>query len=126
MRNENPHPALRTQDSALFLMMTANGKPNSFTFEKIKQGLDPAHSYMIFEKVTGDAAESAFNAVFQALSRMDFGFYERQVLRDEARGRLLLIVKFGPGRIDNIMQEFLNIGLPEDITFYAYGSHSTG
>jgi hypothetical protein len=126
MRSENFHPTLSTQDSALFLMMTANRKHNSFTFEKIKQGLDPAHSYMIFEKVIEDAAESAFKEVFQALSRMDFGFYERQVLRDEARGRLLLIVKFGPGRIDSIMQEFLNIGLPEDITFYAYGSHSTG
>jgi len=81
---------------------------------------------MIFERLTGESAESAFKQVFEALSRMDFGFYERQVLCDEARGRLLLIVKFGPGRIDNIMQEFLNIGLPEDITFYAYGSHSTG
>jgi hypothetical protein len=107
-------------------MMTANGKLDSFTFEKIRQGLDPAHSYMVFEKATEDIAESAFKEVFQALSRMDFGFYERQVLRDETRGRLLLIVKFGPGRIDSIMQEFLNIGLPEDITFYAYGSHSAG
>jgi hypothetical protein len=106
-------------------MMTANGKPESFTFEKIKQGLDPAHSYMIFEKVTEDVAESAFREVFEALVRMDFGFYERQVLRDEVRGRLLLVIKFAPGRIDNIMQEFLNIGLPGDITFYAYGSHNT-
>ncbi len=106
--------------------MTASAKPNSLTFEKIKRGLDPAYSYMVFERLTEASAESAFQEVFKALSRMDFGFYERQVLRDEARGRLLLVVKFGPGRIDNIMQEFLNIGLPEDITFYAYGSHSTG
>jgi hypothetical protein len=106
--------------------MTVSTEPQPITFEKIKRGLDPGHSYMVFERLTGEGAESAFKEVFQALSCMDFGFYGRQVLRDEARGRLLLIVKFGPGRIDNIMQEFLNIGLPEDITFYAYGSHSTG
>jgi hypothetical protein len=106
--------------------MTAATKADSLTFEKIKQGLDPAHSYMVFERLTVEKAESAFQEVFKALARMDFGFYERQVLHDQARGRLLLVVKFGPGRIDSIMQEFLNIGLPEDITFYAYGSHSAG
>jgi hypothetical protein len=106
--------------------MTASIKPHSLTIEAIKRGLDPAYSYMIFERLTEAGAESAFKEVLDALIRMDFGFYERQVLCDETRGRLLLIVKFGPGRIDNIMQEFLNIGLPEDITFYAYGSHGTG
>jgi hypothetical protein len=103
--------------------MTETTKPDSLTFEKIKQGLDPAYSYMVFERLSEAKAESPFQEVFEALSRMDFGFYERQVLRDDSRGRLLLVVKFGPGRIENIMQEFLNIGLPEDITFYAYGSH---
>jgi len=104
--------------------MTATVNPDSFTLEKIKQGLDPAFSYMIFERLTTANAETAFREVFEALSRMDFGFYERQVLRDEAGGRLLLVVRFGPGRIDDTMQELLNIGLPKDITFYAYGSHS--
>jgi hypothetical protein len=106
--------------------MTFSNEPEPFTFERIKQGLDPAYSYMVFERLDEERAESAFNEVLAALSHLDFGFYERQVLRDEGRGRSFLIVKFGPGRIDNIMQEFLNIGLPEDITFYAYGSHGRG
>lgn len=109
----------------MFLMMTPSTKPNPFSFEKIKRGLDPAHSYMVFERRTEANAESAFQEVFEALTNMDFGFYERQVLRDKARGRLLLIIKFAPGRTDRIMQAFLDVGLPEDITFYAYGSHST-
>lgn len=109
----------------MFLMMTAGAKPDSFTFEKIKRGLDPAYSYMVFERHTEANVESAFQEVFEALMNMDFGFYERQVLRDKARGRLLLIIKFAPGRTDNIMQAFLNVGLPEDITFCAYGSHGT-
>jgi hypothetical protein len=106
--------------------MAVSDETEPITFEKIKRGLDPAHSYMVFERFVGEGAGEAFKEVFEALCRMDFGFYERQMLRDEARGRVLLIVKFGPGRIDNIMQEFLNIGLPEDVTFYAYGSHSSG
>ena len=107
-------------------MMTVGAKPDPLTFEKIKRGLDPDYSYMVFERHTEANTESAFQEVFQALMNMDFGFYERQVLRDKARGRLLLIIKFAPGRTDNIMQAFLNVGLPEDITFYAYGSHRTG
>jgi len=106
--------------------MTGTAKPHSISLEKVKRGLDPACSYMIFERSTQASAQDAFRVVVEALSRMDFGFYERQVLRDEAGGRLLLLVKFGPGRIDDTMQEFLNIGLPKDITFYAYGSHNAG
>lgn len=106
--------------------MTGTTKPDSVSLEKIKRGLDPDYSYMIFERRTQVNAANAFREVFEALSRIDFGFYERQVLRDNAEERLLLVVKFGPGRIDNTMQELLNIGLPDDITFYAYGSHNAG
>jgi hypothetical protein len=105
--------------------MIATAKPKSISLERVKQGLDPAYSYMIFERLTQESADKAFREVFEALSRMDFGFYERQVLRDDAGGRLLLVIKLGPGRIDNTMQEFLNMGLPKDISFYAYGSYNT-
>lgn len=106
--------------------MMAGAKPDSLTFEKIKRGLDPAYSYMVFERHTEAHVESTFEEVFEALMHMDFGFYEQQVLRDKARGCMVLIIKFGPGRSDKIMQAFLNVGLPEGITFYAYGSQSSG
>jgi hypothetical protein len=41
--------------------------------------------------------------------------------RDEVRGLLLLVVKLEPEQEDETMQEFLEIGLPKDITFYYYG-----
>lgn len=107
-------------------MMTAGAKREPLPFEKIKRGLDPAYSYIVFERHTDAEVDSAFREVFEALRHMDFGFYEQQVLRDKARGCLLLIIKFGPGRSDKIMQAFLELGLPEDITFYAYGSQSGG
>lgn len=116
------HPGLST---ALYMMM-AGAKLDSFNFEKIKRGLDPAFSYMVFERHTEAQTESAFREVFESLTHMDSGFYEQQVLRDEARDCMVLIIKFGPGRSDKIMQAFLNVGLPEDITFYAYGSQRSG
>jgi hypothetical protein len=94
--------------------------------EAFRQGLDPAYCYIIFERRAGVGDDGAFKEVTDALINMDFGFYDREVLYDKERGRLLLALKFGPGRIDGIMQEFLNAGLPEDITFYAYGSHAAG
>lgn len=106
--------------------MTGSHKDEFLTLEKIKRGLDPAFSYMIFERSSRAGPEEAFREVIEALSRMDFGFYERQLLRIDEGGRLLLVVKFGPGRMDETMQEFLNVGLPKDITFYAYGSHKAG
>jgi hypothetical protein len=109
----------------VLLMMAAGAEPDSFSFEKIKRGLDPAYSYIVFERCTEASAESAFREVFEALMHMDFGFYERQVLHDKALGGLLLVIKFGPGRSDKIMQAFMNTGLPKDIIFYAYGSQST-
>ena len=107
-------------------MMMVGAKSEALSFENLKRGLDPAYSYMVFERHTEAEAESAFQEVFEALTHMDFGFYEQQVLRDQTRRCLLLIIKFGPGRSDKIMQAFLDLGLPEDITFYAYGSQSGG
>lgn len=103
-------------------MMTARPGTEALSFENIKRGLDPAYSYIVFERRGEAQVEMAFREVFEALAQMDFGFYERQVLRDQARGCMVLIIKFGPGRSDKIMHAFLELGLPEDITFYAYGS----
>lgn len=105
--------------------MTPSRKPVSSRFEEIKRAFDPAFSYVIFEKITDSSERSEFREVFDAIEHLDLGFHERKVFRDEARGRLLLVIKFHPDRTDRIMEEFMNIGLPEDITFYAYGGLGT-
>jgi hypothetical protein len=102
--------------------MTESGKPDSSSLEKIKQELDPAYSYMIFEKETGSSEETEFRQVIDILMRLNLSVHERGLFLDDSRGRLLLVVKFDPARADKIMQEFINVGLPEDIAFYAYGS----
>ena len=95
-------------------------KPVSSCSEAVKRKLDPAFSYMIFEKAGG---ESEFQQVVDILLKLDLIIHEMKFFLDEAKGKLLLVVKFDPGPTDKIMQEFLSVGLPEDLTFYAYGSH---
>lgn len=97
-------------------------KPVSCSFEKIKQHLDPASSYMIFEKPIESGKRDEFQQVLDTIMRLDRSIHEWQYFQDEARGTSLLVVRFDPGRADRIAQEFLNLGLPEGISFFAYGS----
>lgn len=91
--------------------------------EQIRAGLNPDHRYVIFEKASRVNHQSAFAEVLEVLAQLEHGGEDRQLFQDKASGRIYLVVKFGPGRPDNIMQEVLRIGLPDDITCYAYGSH---
>jgi hypothetical protein len=102
--------------------MTECLRPVSCNFEKIKRQLDPAYSYMIFEKAGESGEKAEFQRIFDILMRLDLSIRESKCFRDEAKGILLLMVRFDPGQTNRIVQEFLNIGLPEGITFYAYRS----
>lgn len=102
-------------------MVLATG-PVSASFEEIKQELDRACSYMIFETRAGITEESEFSAVLEALPRLQVRIRGWKVYRDRAAERVLLVVKIDPERTDRVMQELLSLGLPEPITCYAYGS----
>ena len=102
--------------------MTEGLNPVSCNFEEIKRQLDPAYSYMIFEKASESGEKAEFQQIFDILLRLDLSLHEWKCFRDEARGILLLMVRFDPGQTSQIVQDFLNIGLPDGITFYAYGS----
>lgn len=98
-------------------------KPVSSTFEKIREGLDPAYSYVVFEKTAGSREDAELREVVRTLKRLKLSVRRTRIFHDDATGKLLLMVRFDPGRADEIMQEIVSIGLPEDVTFYAYGSH---
>lgn len=102
-------------------MILSNGTVST-SFEAIKQELDLAYSY-IFEKSAWVKGENEFKEVLEALPRLKVHIHGRKVYRDGDRERVLLVVKIDFDRTDRIMQELMSIGLPEDITFYAYGSH---
>jgi hypothetical protein len=96
-------------------------KPISSSFTEIKRSLDPLSSYLVFEKTIGSGKEEAFPEVTQVLEHLKKRVSELKLHRDETRGLVLLVAKLEPEGVDEIMQEFLEIGLPKDITFYYYG-----
>jgi len=104
--------------------MIMSVKPVSSSFERIRKGLDPAYSYVIFEKAAGSCEDPELREVVRALERLNASIHRTEIFRDDAGKKLLLVVKFDPGRADEIMLEFVSIGLPDDVTFYAYGSRS--
>ena len=102
--------------------MNVPPKVNSPVFEKIKRTLDPAYSYVIFEKSEGSPDEGEFQEVFDIISRLKLGIFEWKIHHDKTRGVAILVVKIDPGRTDKILEEFINMGIPKDITFYSFGS----
>jgi hypothetical protein len=102
--------------------MDRSTEPVSSSFESIRGQLNPAYGYMIFERRDEPNREAHFQQVFDALGQIDLNVHSREYFRDEARGTLLLVVGFDPGQTNKIMEEFLSIGLPEGVTFYAYDS----
>jgi hypothetical protein len=106
--------------------MTESIKPVTCNSEEIKRQLDRAYGYVIFEKSIQPGEEAGFQQVLAVLKQFDLNPDEFKFLRDENRGILLLLVRFDPSQTNRIVQEFLNIGLPDGITFYAYGSPMAG
>jgi len=102
--------------------MNVPPKVNSPVFEKIKQTLDSAYSYVIFEKSSGSPDEGEFREVFDVISRLKLGIFEWRIHHDKIRGVAILVVKIDPGRTDKILEEFINIGIPKEFTFYSFGS----
>jgi len=102
--------------------MNVQPKLNSPVFEKIKRSLDPAYSYVIFEKSGGSGDKNEFQKVFDAISRLNLGILEWKIHHDKTRGVALLVVKIDPGRTDKILEEFINIGIPKEFTFYSFGN----
>jgi len=102
--------------------MKARRKPNSPVFEKIKQTLDPAYNYVIFKKTTGPNDDNEFPEIFDAISHLKLENFECKIHHDKIKGVALLVMKVDPDRPDKILERFLSIGIPRDITFYSYGS----
>jgi len=102
--------------------MKSKRKPNSLVFEKIKRSLDPEFSYMIFEKTFSSSDNDVFKDVIDGIIHLNLRIFDSKIYHDKNLELSLLVVKIDPNRADNIMQDVLNIGIPDDVTFYSYGS----
>jgi hypothetical protein len=95
---------------------------HSPVFEKIKRSLDPAYSYLIFEKAFLSGDNDVFRSIIDGIRQLDLGIFDSKIHHDKTLGLSLLVVKIDPRRADNIMQDILNIGIPNDMNFFSYGS----
>ena len=102
--------------------MKPRRESNASVFNEIKRTLDPAYSYVIFEKAVGSIDEDEFHEVFDAISCLKLGIFGWKIHQDKTQGKALLVVKVDPGRTDTILEELFKAGMPKDITFYSFGS----
>ncbi len=102
-------------------MKKQKGTLESATFEKIKQGLDPAFSYVIFEK-DGPLEKNAWIELYASLGGLNLPILELKPFEDPGRGKMLLVARFEAGRTDTIIEEILGARLPKDVVLYVYGS----
>ena len=102
--------------------MEQSKKPISPAFEEIKRNLNPAFSYMVFERSTGSDESWDFSKIFEILSRLKRKALENKIYQDQSTGSHLLMVKMEPKETEGIMQEIFKIGLPKDFTYYVYWS----
>lgn len=100
------------------------GKALASGLKGILQDFDPAYSYAILERSTGDAGDADFQDIFSALAHLQLDILESKAFRDADNERLLLVLKFDPLPAAQIMQEFLALELPEGVLFFAYGSQA--
>lgn len=103
---------------------TREGLPVSATLEKIKRGLDPAFSYVIFEK-DGRSEKNTWIELYASLGGLNLPVLELKTFEDLSRGKMLLVARFEAGRTDAIMEEMIGARIPNDVVFYVYGSSHT-
>ncbi|MGA8181964.1 MAG: hypothetical protein WB792_18045 [Desulfobacterales bacterium] len=102
--------------------MKKASKPHSPVFEKIKRSLDPAYSYLIFEKTFSSVDKDVFHNIIHGIAQLNLGIFDSKIHYDKHLGLSLLVVRVDPNRADHIMQDVLNTGIPDDMTFFSYGS----
>ena len=87
----------------------------------IKKKLDPAFSYVIFER-DGLKEKNAWIGLYSALGGLDLPILDVLNFEDTSRGKMLLVAVFEAGRADTIMEKIIRARLPRDMVSYVYGA----
>jgi hypothetical protein len=104
--------------------MGSRKKKTVSTLSEIKQKLDPAFSYIVFEKTLVSGESSSFRKIINFLSRFKKNLISYEDYSDKDGRHLLLVVKLAPIELEYISQEIVNIADPEDFSFIIYDSRS--
>lgn len=92
------------------------------SFAKVKRDLDPAFSYIIFEKPMKSGNIGDFSGIVEFLSSLQGWTLKRELYCDESAKKILLVVQMEQKQVDGILQRFFGFGLPKKISLYIYNS----
>jgi hypothetical protein len=87
----------------------------------IKKKLNPAFSYVIFEK-DGLHEKNAWIGLYASLGALKLPILDVMTFEDTSREKMLLVAMFEAGRADTIMEEIICARLPRDMVSYVYGT----
>jgi hypothetical protein len=93
----------------------------SANFDEIKENLDPAFSYLIFEKAVDEENDNDFEKIVSILASFKKSIINHNVYRDSSGRRRLLVVQLRPRQKNRLASEIVKIRLPKDIITYIYG-----
>jgi hypothetical protein len=104
--------------------MGNHGK-NACSWAEIKNGLDPAWSYIVVEAGAASDDAAVFEAVAVLLAEHGAGIRSRAVCRETTSGHHLMLVQVDPARAEAVQRSLLGPRLPPSVTVYFY-NHSPG
>jgi len=93
------------------------------SFEEVKQNLDPASSYLVFERAKVRREGQEFSEIVEVLSGFKHRKLEWHICLDALMKKALLVVKVESGQEEAIMEEILDTGLRKDLLYSIYRSH---
>jgi hypothetical protein len=114
--------AVTSQFLAPLKAMDQNDYVECSSFAEIKQNLDPASCYLIFETFAEFGKIEAFEEILANLSSFEKEMDTHGIYYNDIHKRLMLIIELSPKRKDQIINRIVNERPPENIAFYIYGS----
>jgi hypothetical protein len=88
-------------------------------FDAIRKKLDPAFSYIIFERHEDSDPVGDLTAL---LGRLGIPALETRVHRNKVTGACILVAKLDPAKADDISREYVSVNLPDNVSYLFYDS----
>ena len=89
-------------------------------FSEIRQGFDPAFSYVVFENESVHGVADDFKDLTSIISDHQKEVLEQIFYRDRVTDRVLLVVKLDPAKADDIIAKIQSFRLPQNLAVYFY------
>jgi hypothetical protein len=87
---------------------------------EIKRGMDPAFSYIIFEKIAGPGRDGGFSDIERIISGFPDLKRQWRLYQDQSAGKILLVVRMGQKTVEPVLEKLLACELCRDVSFSVY------